>query len=60
LAAAAFHATRRFGFDDAPWALIGMYTRGTTARTTWQRLKIVLRRLRMPEFGRQCAEYAST
>ncbi|TQC41778.1 helix-turn-helix domain-containing protein [Rhodococcus sp. WS4] len=28
LAAAAFHAKRRFGFDDSPWALIGMYTRG--------------------------------
>ena len=31
---------------------------GTTARTTGQRLKIVLQRIRMPEFGRQCAEYA--
>ena len=28
LAAAAFHAKRRFGFQDPPWALIGMYTRG--------------------------------
>ncbi len=28
LAAAAFHARERFGFEDPPWALIGMYTRG--------------------------------
>jgi len=28
LAAAAFHAKRRFGFEDPPWTLIGMYTRG--------------------------------
>jgi transposase-like protein len=28
LAATAFHYKQRFGFDDPPWALIGMYTRG--------------------------------
>jgi len=28
LAAAAFHDRARFGFDDPPWSLIGMYTRG--------------------------------
>ncbi|HYN72748.1 MAG TPA: hypothetical protein VES60_09625 [Nakamurella sp.] len=28
LAATAFHDRRRSGFDDPPWALIGMYTRG--------------------------------
>ena len=28
LAANAFHAKRRFGLDDAPWALIGIYTQG--------------------------------
>ena len=28
LAAAAFHARERFGFEDPPWTLMGMYTRG--------------------------------
>lgn len=28
MAAAAFHARERFGFEDPPWTLIGMYTRG--------------------------------
>ncbi|WP_319617752.1 hypothetical protein [Rhodococcus opacus] len=28
LAAAAFHARERFGFEDLPWTLMGMYTRG--------------------------------
>lgn len=28
LAATAFHDRQRFGFDEPPWALIGMYTHG--------------------------------